>query len=367
LSLAGSRGRATGLPFRGVILKPRPTPKARAAALRALAYTAYRAGNPARARLLLQRALDHFRQAGAAHDADALTTLSDLGAACAATGNHEAARAAHEAALQGRRDTLGDTHPDIGASLHNLAATWRALGKADEAEICQRQALAIWRETLGDWHPLTAKALAGMVALALDRGDAPAALVHAQEALSVRMDAPVRVDAAIAAALEDLGAAHAAAGDHRAACEAFTQALTRPSPRAASLHVRSGVSRRILGDLAAAAAHFGAAIGLDPSQIAARHQLASTLIRLGRADEATAHRHAALQAQPVFVQPGPHGAPRVLILATAEPGNIPLDHMLPEARHTRIWWFIGDAGPGQTAASLPDHDVLFNGEAACRS
>ena len=242
-----------------------------------------------------------------------------------------------------------------------MAATWRALGNADDAETCQRQALAIWRETLGDGHKLTAKALAGMAALALDRGDAQAALVHAQEALSIRTAAPVRDDAAVAAALEDLGAAHAAGGDHAAAWRAFTQALAHPSPRAALLHVKSGISRRVLGDLAAAAAHFVAAIRLDPCLTAARHQLASTLIRLGRVDEAAGHRRAALLAQPVFVQPGPPGARRLLILATAESGNIPLDHVLPEARFTRIWWFIADAGPEQTAASLPDHDAVFNG------
>ena len=281
---------------------------------------AFRRGAFMRARREFERALALSRaQAGPDHP-QTLRILSDLGATHAALGEHEASRAAHDAALRGRRATLGGSHADVGVSLHNLGAALAALGENTAAIAAHAEAIAIWRASLGATHPIIARALTSLATLSAPDD----AIAHLREALHIHRQAIPPDHKALAGALEALGMSH-----------------------------------RRRGDLDAAAGYFAAALREDATSVSVRHNLAATLTRLGRAEEARPHLAAALAAQRIFVEPGPQGAPRVLVLATATDGNIPIEHLLPERHFTRIWWFI-EHSPDPCAEALPPHDVVFN-------
>jgi hypothetical protein len=121
-----------------------------------------------------------------------------------------------------------------------------------------------------------------------------------------------------------------------------------------------GVAARVLGDWQAARDWFGQAVAADPALVAARHNLASVLARLGDAPGARREREAALRQTCVFVQHAAGARARVLIPSLADVGNVPLEHILPERDFTRIWWFLAH-GLGDRGGSLPPYDVVFNG------
>jgi tetratricopeptide (TPR) repeat protein len=339
------------------------SPITRAADLRTLGYTSFRAGDFARARKHFERALALFHAEFGADHAETLTTLSDLGAACAALSDTAAARAAHEAALAGRRRTLPATDPAIAASLQNLGAVCRAQNDRAGAESCYGEALAIWRAALGDTHPMTAKSLISLAALARDRGDAAAAIAYATEALSIRRATLPPADPLIAASLDELATSLAQSGDHEGAQRHWEAALAllqqRPGARLAPLLTKLGMSKRQQRDPDSAIACFTAALRHDADYATARHNLAATLTRLGRHAEAKPHRDTALRQQNIFLQPGPAPHPAILILSISDDGNVPLDHLLPESAFTRIWWFIDHATNPLTTA-LPPYDIVFN-------
>ncbi len=293
------------------------TDQSRADELRELGYKAFRTGKIARAEKLFERAL-------ALAGADG-TILSDLGVAASALGRDADARAYHERALKCRREILGPEHQDVAASLHNLAVVCRNLGDLQAAAACHEEGIKIWRETLGDTHPAVARGLFGLGTVAARQGDAQAALAHHTTSLRIRQTSVPPPLGDIAASLDAIGAIHASLGNDEAAL-----------------------------------ASFAGAVAAAPDLPAARHHLAVTLTRLGRHAEAAPHREAALRRQSVFVQEGPPGAPRVLILAGADLGNVPLDHLLPEGSATRIWWFVAHANRN-FADTLPPYDLVFNG------
>jgi tetratricopeptide (TPR) repeat protein len=338
----------------------------RAAALQELGYKAFRLGHHARARQHFTRALALLRAGPGDGHPSTWTALSDLGAACAAMGDDQAAAEAHETALRARRAALGDDHADVAVSLHNLAATRRALGDAASAQALQTEALAIWQARLGSTHKLVAKAHASLAALAHDRGDAPDAVHHAMQALAIRQHILPPDDRLIAAAHEEAAKALTLGGDHAGADSHFQAAIATlrrhpatPGAHIAALLLRIGVARRLRGDLQGAADAFAASVAQDATLFAARHQLAAALTRLGRPEQARPHRDLALRHHSIFVQDGPPGSPKILILALSDDGNIPLDHLLPEAATTRIWWFIAHA-PNPAADALPPYDLVFN-------
>lgn len=270
------------------------------------AYAAFRAGDHAKARALF---------AAIAAATGSATAWSDLAVAEAALGDYAAARAHHEQALA-LRQAAGDK-PAEAASWHNLGATARALGDRQHAAFCHHQALSLWSAAFGAASPEAARALQSLAALAAEEGADDAA-------------------------------------------EAFwRQAMAAPAPpqaRAALLN-NLGVACRNQGKLEEAALCFAAAWQAAPSAAAIAHNWAACLSRLGLAEEAQAARRQALARGTVFVQPARQpNAPRVLIIASAETGNVPLEHILPASSVTRIWWFA-DHG----AARLPPYDLVLNG------
>jgi tetratricopeptide (TPR) repeat protein/glutathione synthase/RimK-type ligase-like ATP-grasp enzyme len=345
----------------GWTLKKKIIPETRSEALRQLGYQAYRAGKIERAEQLFARALVLCGEG----DQQAATLLSDLGVAASALGRDEAARRYHERALHLRRDLLGAAHPDVATSLHNLGVVCRKLGDYAAASACHHEAIDIWRHVYGPAHPALAKGFASLGALAARAGDAPGALRHHQMALRVREAASPLPVADVIASLDDVGNARMQLGDCAGAKHHWRRALALQQAHLAgagqlraAIANRLGVAHRRLGETADAAACFAEAVQADPALLQARHNLAALLAREGRHAEAAVHRDYALQRQCIFVQEAAAPCCRVLILAGADIGNVPLEHLLPEASVTRIWWFVAHAGAGE---SLPAYDVVFNG------
>jgi hypothetical protein len=331
--------------------------------LRTIGYAAYRTGNFVGARKYFERALALYEQFGDAAHPDALTVLSDIGAACSAMGDHQAAFAAHDAVLHRRRATLDEFHYDIGISLHNLGAVLSALGDLDAAEQHHDEAVSLWRTTLGADHPLVARGLASLSALALRRGRTASATDYARQVLAIRLTALPAGDAAIIGARDALATCLHHAGEYAEACVQWRAAIAdmagRDAASAARLHVKIGTAQRQAGQLADAAGSFAAAVRDDDTLTAAHHALAAALTRLGRDEEAKPHRETALRQQRIFTEGSAPHAPCVLILSLADDGNIPLDHILPAHAFTRIWWFI-DHAPDAAAEDLPRYDIVLN-------
>lgn len=104
---------------------------------------------------------------------------------------------------------------------------------------------------------------------------------------------------------------------------------------------------------------YGLALRLDPELVGAHRNLAAILEAEGRLDEAQRHRDAAYRRQSIFVEPAAAAAQRILILAAAGTGNVPIEDLFPKATATRITWFVDYAKEGD-ADRLPPHDLVFN-------
>jgi tetratricopeptide (TPR) repeat protein len=346
---------------------PLKNPANRAEALRQLGYQAYRAGKIERASQLFARALALCAAGGQ----EAGTLLSDLGVSASSLGRDGDARLYHEQALQIRRDLLGSLHPDTAGSLHNLGVACRKLGDFERAAALHHEAIAVWRSVYGPDHPAVAKGLASLGLVLGRTGNWAAALRCHQEALRLREAAFPPLVGDVVASLEDLANARMRLGDYAAARADWQRALTLqqsqfPGTSRAQAPILNGLGTalRRLGDMAGAETCFAAALRADPDGLAARHNLAALLAREGRAAESAVHRDAALRRQSVFVQEATAECCKVLILSGSDSGNVPLEHLLPEATVTRIWWFLAHAGPKtgpNTGETLPPYDVVFNG------
>jgi len=73
-------------------------------------------------------------------------------------------------ALEGRRRTLGNTHPDTLTSLDNFGVLLLFQGKLSEAEPLLREALEVKRRTLGDTHPSTLTSINSLGLLLKNQG-----------------------------------------------------------------------------------------------------------------------------------------------------------------------------------------------------
>ncbi|HWI25903.1 MAG TPA: hypothetical protein VN668_02970 [Stellaceae bacterium] len=101
------------------------------------------------------------------------------------------------------------------------------------------------------------------------------------------------------------------------------------------------------------------ALRLDPDLVGAHRNLAAILENEGRLAEARAHCDAAYGRQSVFVEPAPEEKLRVLVLAAAGLGNVPIEALFPASTATRITWFIDYAKEGE-GERLPPYDLVFN-------
>jgi tetratricopeptide (TPR) repeat protein len=266
--------------------------------------------------------------------------------------------------------------PDPAPAHAVLGRILLSSGRGAEAVEAYRAAAAL--------APANPAAFAGLALALLLTGEGDAALEAADAALTLQPD---QRDGWFARgnALLMLHRAEAAAG-------AFEQAVAL-APGEARMHLGLGDAYAELDRNAEALAHLSRAVALDPDSKWAHANLGSMLYRCGQLDEAERrcrkalaldprlpiahrnlagilgdrgafeeakrHRDTAYGLRNLEIELAARAAANVLVLTTADSGNIPHRHLLPKDRYTRIEWFIEYAHEGQ-AAELPPYDIVFN-------
>lgn len=82
-----------------------------------------------------------------------LTSMSELGAALGALGEHGFALELHEQVLEGRERILGSEHPSTLTSMNNLAVTLFALGDHDGSREVLMKLMEVHTQAIGEAHP----------------------------------------------------------------------------------------------------------------------------------------------------------------------------------------------------------------------
>jgi tetratricopeptide (TPR) repeat protein len=280
-----------------------------------------------------------------------------------------------EPALQAARDAVA-RHPDLSAVQAAFAATLGAAGQPLAAASAYREAIRL--------EPDATRFHVDLALVLIEAGDPEAAVRAADRAMALDpglADACFARGAACAALHQPALAASALeratyldprrASAHLALAGAYAE-LERAADAEASLknaiaidpmmseaHASLGAVYLMADRPQAARACYEMALAIDPDMVVAHQNLAALLAEAGDLEQARRHRDLAYGRQNLFVEPATHPDRRVLILTTAEGGNVPFRHLLPKDRYTRINWFVEYAQPGQ-AATLPDYDVVFN-------
>lgn len=113
------------------------------------------------------------------------------------------------------------------------------------------------------------------------------------------------------------------------------------------------------GQRAQAKRWYALALRLDPELVGAHRNLAAILETEGKLAAARRHRDEAYRRQNLFVEPATAERLRVLVLAAAGTGNVPIEALFPPATTTRLTWFVDYAREGD-AGRLPPFDLVFN-------
>jgi tetratricopeptide (TPR) repeat protein len=280
-----------------------------------------------------------------------------------------------KAALIASRDAL-EVGPQAASAHEALGGILSGLGRAAEAIEAYRGALAL--------QPDLASAQVGLALALLGAGRANDALVAADAALALD-DGPADAWFARGAALKALRRPlEAIAALEQAAARDPGQALTHLNlgnlygelerggeaidhlreavsldPMLKEAHASLGSIYLLTGQKAEAERSSWLALAIDPDMIAPHLNLASLLAEKGQIAQARHHRDAAYGRQNLFVDEAEHPRRRVLILSTAESGNVPFKFLLPQDRFTRINWIVEYATEDQ-ASELPLYDLVFN-------
>jgi len=189
------------------------------------------------------------------------------------------------------------SQPEVQAAVrYTLAGSYFSLGRPDAAEPLIRAALQTRREVLGATHPDVAETLVGLALVLDQRGQYEVAEPMLREALTIRRRALGARSAPVAEALNKLGIVLRHKGDYVPAEEAFRQALAiRRSLSGDENLVDLAFTLYQLallladkGELGAADAPAGEALGLFQQHLGAGHPLAA---------ETTALRARLLHAQ----------------------------------------------------------------------
>ncbi len=301
----------------------------------------------------------------------------DAGRADAAVGLANALRESGDigAAIEAGRDAA--------ARFPKLAAVQVALGASLLAGRDMDAAIVAYRTAVGLDPDLTA-ARTGLALALLDRGDADAALAEAAAALDLdptlaeawfargaaalalrRPDEAIMafewassIDPSRAATQLMLGNAYAEA-DQADAAERCLQAALALDASLAAAHASLGSVYLRAGRKTEAERHSRKALALDPEMLVAHLNLASLLADQGRPVDARRHRDLAYRGRNLFVEPSPRSRLTVLMPTTAESGNVPLDHLMPRDRFSRLRWVVEYAGEDQIQ-DLPPYDLVFN-------
>jgi len=243
------------------------------------------------------------------------------------------------------------------------ASNYRAALAADPSLLAARSALSLALLNAGE---VLAALEAADLALALDAGQVEAwfvrgcalAALHQPAEAAAALERVVAIDPGRAAAHLNLGNAYTALERGEDAERGFKAAIAL-DPQLKEAHASLGSLYILTGDPVAAEQHCWLALAVDPDMVVAHQNLAALAAERGEPDQARLHRQRAYSQQNLFIEPSARAERTVLVLTTAEGGNIPHKYLLPADRYTRITWFIEFAGDGQ-AAQLPAYDVVFN-------
>lgn len=267
----------------------------------------------------------------APQDAEALETLGGI---MSGLGRAPAAIEAYRTALA--------QQPDMATAQVGLALVLLGEGQADEALAAADAALALDRRAADAWF------VRGSALMALGQGlDAVQALEQA-----------VAMDPTQASAHLNLGNLYGELERGEEAVAHLRQAIGL-DPMLKEAHASLGSLYLLTGQTAEAERFSWLALAIDPDMIVPHLNLASLLAERGEVAEARTHRDAAYRSQNLFVETAPRPRRQVLILSTAESGNVPFKYLLPRERYTRINWIVEYADEDQ-AARLPPYDLVFN-------
>ncbi|HEY5412205.1 MAG TPA: tetratricopeptide repeat protein, partial [Caulobacteraceae bacterium] len=183
-------------------------------------------------------------------------------------------------------------------------------------------------------------------------------LLHQPQAAAAAFERGVALAADDSRMHLGLGDAYAALDLNQLAVDHLTRAAAL-DPASKWAHANLGSMLYRSGDLEGAERCCRRALDLDPALANAHQNLSGILADRGQAEEARHHRDAAYGIRNIVVERAPRPRANVLVLTTADSGNVPHRFLLPADRYSRIDWFIEYAPPGQ-AAELPPFDVVFN-------
>ena len=232
--------------------------------------------------------------------------------------------------------------PDLASAQIGLALALLGEDRAEEALLAADAALALDRSPAGAWFA---------------RGSALKALGRPVDAIDALEQAIAR-DPEQAAAHLNLGILHGELEHGAEAVQHLREAISL-DPMLKEAHASLGSIYLLTGQKEDAERFSMLALAIDPDMIVPHQNMASLLAEEGRIAEARLHRDAAYSQQNTFLDTALNPHRRVLILLTAESGNIPFKFLLPRERYTRINWVVEYAGADQ-AASLPPYDLVFN-------
>ena len=158
-------------------------------------------------------------------DANAATTLNNLGSAWHNLGDAKKAIEYYTKALEIDRTIFGDAHPDVARDLNNLGSAWSDLGDAKKAIECLTKALEIDRVVFGDAHPDVAIRYNNLGGAWSALGDAKKAIGYYTKALEIDLAVFGDAHPTVAIRYNNLGGAWWHLGDAEKAIEYFTKAL----------------------------------------------------------------------------------------------------------------------------------------------
>jgi serine/threonine-protein kinase len=140
----------------------------------------------AKARELLEEALDERRRNLGEADPQVAVSLGEVADVVSDEGDDAAARELLEQALSVQRRQLGEEHADVATTLDLLAGVVRHQGEVERAEELYREALAMRRKLLGEDHPDTLDTLDGLAVTLFRKHDLDGAEAHFRQVLELR-------------------------------------------------------------------------------------------------------------------------------------------------------------------------------------
>lgn len=257
--------------------------------LRALAASAFAAGELEPATAFFRQALETNRKAFEGDHTETAASLQELGSCLVETGHGQDGLELLREALAMRRRLLGEDHPDVAFSALELGVALRGAGQVEEAETLYRRALEQTRRRLGPDHPDTLTASNSLALLIASQGRLEEALELQRENLERSRRAFAPSAPSLAEVMVNLASLERLAGGLEAAesllleaLEIFRQTLSEDTLSIAHTHGHLGNLERARGNLDLAASHYLRALASTRGAVGERHpETVSGLANLG--------------------------------------------------------------------------------------